>query len=154
MAAKYVLSLCAAALVSGILMDLNREGLPGQVMKVLCGLFLMLTALGPLGRLSLPDVGDWAAKWQEEAREAVAEGERYAAQNRRTGITDGLDAYILDKAAALGLEVQARVTLSDEELPVEVELTGSPTPAQKRQLEEQLVGALGISKEAVRWKEP
>lgn len=154
MAAKYVLSLCAAALVSGILMDLNREGLPGQVMKVLCGLFLMLTALGPLGKLSLPDVGDWAAKWQEEAGEAVAEGERYAAQNRRTGITDGLRAYILDKAAAMGLEVQVRVTLSQEELPTEVELTGSPTPAQKRQLEEQIVGALGISKEAVRWKEP
>lgn len=154
MAAAFVLRLCAGAIVCGILTELNREGPIGQGIKVLCGLFLLLTVLGPLGKLQIPDVGAFGQSWQEEAAKAVEEGQRCAFQNRQAGIKEGLEAYILDKAAELGLQLGAAVTLSQEGTPTGVLLSGSPTASQKQALEQTLTEALGIPKEAVRWMEP
>lgn len=154
MAAAFVLRLCAGAIVCGILTQLTRDGPTGQVMKVLCGLFLLLTVLGPMGKLSLPDIGTFGESWRAEAAEAAAEGERYAFQNQQAGIKKGLETYILDKAAELGLELRAAVELSEKGIPTGVQLSGSPTAFQKQALEQALIKTLGIPKEAVRWMEP
>lgn len=154
MAAAFVLRLCAGAMVCGILLEFNREGPTGQVIKVLCGFFLLLTVLGPLGRLSLPDVTSFGESWRQEAAAAVAEGERYAVQNQRAGIKEGLETYILDKAAELGLTLGATVELSEKGTPASVLLSGCPTASQKQALEQTLTQALGIPKEAVQWMEP
>lgn len=150
----YVLSLIAAALVGGILLEGMREGSSGKVMKLLCGLFLLLTALGPLGRLHLPDLGDFQAVWREEAQGFADQGKNYAQAERNRGIERRLEAYILDKASALGFSAEAQLTLSEEGLPEGVILTASPTPAQKEEMEAFLKTELGIPKEAVAWAEP
>ena len=154
MAARYILSLCAAALVGGILMELNREGATGRVMKLLCGLFLMLTALGPFGKLKLPDLEGWNTQWREEAEAAVAEGEAYLEKARQAGISERLTAYILDKAAERHLELRAHVTLTEDGRPETVTLRGSPSEAQRLEMEDCLEAELGIPKGAVRWMEP
>ena len=151
---SYVLSLIAAALVGGILLEGLGEGPSGKVMKLLCGLFLLLTALGPLGRLRLPDLGDFREVWREEAQGFVDQGEAYAQAERNRGIEESLTAYILDKAAALGFPVEAQLTLSKEGLPEGVTLTASPTPVQKAAMEAYLKAELGIPEEAVVWVEP
>lgn len=150
----YVLSLIAAALVGGILLEVNREGPSGKGMKLLCGLFLLLTVLGPLGKLNLPDLGDFQEVWREEAQGFVERGEDYAQVERNRGIEGSLTAYILDKAAALGFSVEAKLTLSAEGLPVGVTLEASPTTAQKAAMEAYLKTELGIPEEAVVWVEP
>lgn len=150
----YVLSLIAAALVGGILLEMNREGPSGKVMKLLCGLFLLLTALGPLGKLDLPDPGDFQAAWQEEAAAFVDQGKTYAQQERNQGIEKRLTAYVLDKAAAIGFPAEVQLTLSAEGLPMGVTLTASPTEAQKEAMEAYLKTELGIPEEAVAWVEP
>lgn len=154
MAATFVLRLCAGAIICGILTELNREGPTGQAAKVLCGLFLLLTVLGPLGKLQIPDVGVFGEGWRREAAEAVAEGEQYALEMRQASIKKELQSYILDKAAEQGLELQATVTLSENGTPTGAALTGSPTAFQKQALEQILTETLGIPKEAVRWMEP
>ena len=148
---SYVLSLVAAALVSGILLEGVGEGHSGKVMKRLCGLFLLLTALGPLGRLDLPDLGDL---WREEAQRFVDQGEAYARVERNRGIEAQLSAYVLDKAAALDFPAKVRLMLSEEGLPEGVTLEASPTPAQKEAMEAFLKTELGIPEEAVGWVEP
>ena len=151
---NYVLSLIAAALVGGILLEVNREGPGGKVMKLLCGLFLLLTALGPLGRLRLPDLGDFQEVWREEAEAFVDRGEAYAQAERNRGIESRFTTYILDKAAALGFPAEIQLTLSGEGLPEGVTLEASPTPAQKEAMEAYLKAELGIPEEAVAWVEP
>ena len=151
---SYVLSLIAAALVSGILLEGVGEGHSGKVMKRLCGLFLLLTALGPLGRLDLPDLGDFRAVWREEAQRFVDQGEAYAQVERNRGIEAQLSAYVLDKAAALDFPAKVRLMLSEEGLPEGVTLEASPTPAQKEAMEAFLKTELGIPEEAIGWVEP
>lgn len=151
---SYVLSLVTAALVSGILLEGVGEGHNGKVMKRLCGLFLLLTALGPLGRLDLPDLGDFQGVWREEAQRFVDQGEAYAQVERNRGIEEQLSAYVLDKAAALDFPAKVRLMLSEEGLPERVTLEASPTPAQKEAMEAFLKTELGIPEEAVGWVEP
>lgn len=151
---SYVLRLVAAALVSGILLEGMGEGHSGKVMKRLCGLFLLLTALGPLGRLNLPDLGDFQGVWREEAQRFVNQGEAYAQVERNQGIEDQLSAYILDKAAALDFPTKVRLMLSEEGLPEGVTLEASPTLVQKEAMEAFLEMEMGIPEEAVEWVEP
>ena len=81
MAARYVLSLIAAALIAGILQSFVKEGSCARVLRLLCGLFLMVTALKPLKDLQIPTLEDWTASWNAEAEAAVREGEeRYASE--------------------------------------------------------------------------
>ena len=152
MAARYVLSLIGAALIAGILQSFVKEGSCASVLKILCGLFLMVTALKPLKDLQIPTLEDWTASWNAEAEAAVREGEERYAGEYGAVIRQRLEAYILDKAAALGADVSARFTLDEQDLPRTVTLTGSCTPAQKQALARVLAEDLGIPEERQIWQ--
>ena len=89
------------------------------------------------------------------------EGERAAqvgkAQYRAAycaGINERLEAYILTKAAALGLEPQVHVELDPEGLPQWVELTADAEPQLRDAMTAEIVRELGIGREDVIWKQP
>ena len=151
---SYVLSLVAAALVSGILLEGVGEGHSGKVMKRLCGLFLLLTALGPLGRLVLPALGACRGVGRGVARGFGDLGGASARGEGTGGFVARRAAYVLDKAAALDFPAKVRLMLSEEGLPEGVTLEASPTPAQKEAMEAFLKTELGIPEEAVGWVEP
>lgn len=152
MLTSYVWSLICAALIAGILQSLLKEGGCARVLKLLCGVFFMVTALKPMLKLEIPDLTQWASSWEEEGEAAVRAGEDSFSQAYSDGIRQRLEAYILDKAAQLGLSVQVRLTLSPEGLPEAAVLSGIGQEREKEQLMTILTNDLGIPKEKLQWE--
>ena len=111
MAGKYVLSLVTAALIGGIVTGFFPDGSFRRLLRLLCGVFLLTVVLAPVSALEMPDLDSWLAGLDMDAWDAVQQGEDYVALRRREGICERLEAYTLDKAAALGADVSARFTL-------------------------------------------
>ena len=80
-------------------------------------------------------------------------GEEMAMESTRDSISEQLEAYILDKAASLGLNIQVEVFLKQDEtfLPESVTIQGSGTQQQKKDLTEEITDALGITREDIKW---
>lgn len=152
MAGKYVLSLVTAALIGGIVTGFFPDGSFRRLLRLLCGVFLLTVVLAPVSALEMPDLDSWLAGLDMDAWDAVQQGEDYVALRRREGICERLEAYTLDKAAALGADVSVRFTLDDQDLPRTVTLTGSCTPAQKQALARVLAEDLGIPEERQIWQ--
>lgn len=148
---QYIVSVTAAALVCGILQGLLGRTGPGKLLHLVCGLFLAYTVLGPVGRLRLDALEDLTAPTLEAATAAVEAGTLYADEARRTRITEALEAYILDKAKALGADVAAEVRLDEEGLPAAVTITGALAPRERQQLQSAIALELGIPKERQQW---
>ena len=148
----YAMTVICAAFTLSILSALAPEG-PGKETRRLAGtIFLVLTVLAPLGRSRLPAL-DLSALIREGERAAQLGKAQYEAAYS-AGITERLEAYILTKAAALGLEPQVRVALDPEGRPELVELTTDAEPQLRDELTAELVRELGIGREDVIWRQP
>ena len=148
----YAMTVICAAFILSILSALAPEG-PGKETRRLAGtIFLVLAGLAPLGRSRLPAL-DLTALTREGEKAAQVGKEQYKAAFS-AGITERLEAYILTKAAALGLEPQVRVELDPEGLPQWVELTADAEPHLREELTGQLARELGLKREDVIWKQP
>ena len=144
MASRYVLSLITAALLGGIITGILPSGSCGKLLKLLCGVFLLAAVLRPLGELELPDL---------DAQAAVADGLDFAQAQKRQVISQRLEAYILDKAAELGMDIGVELTLDKTHCPQAALLTGSVSQSQRACLGEILETELGIPKECQHWQE-
>lgn len=140
--------LCAAFICSIV----TSVGGAGQgTRKLICGIFLALSLLHPLGSLELPELT--LDPFLDDAEDAVENGQAQAQAARNAIITDSLEAYILTKASELGLELGAEVTVTAEGLPASVHMTGRASPSDRQALTNEIMVALGIGKEDIHWKE-
>ena len=83
------------------------------------------------------------------------QGLEMARSERMEIIYQQTSAYILDKANAMGLEVEVEITLqeTDAPIPIAVTLKGRASPYSRRSMEELLYRELGIPKEKIIWTE-
>ena len=150
---QYVTVLTAAAILCAILTSfLGEKGLSAGLMRLLCGLVMVLCAF----RL------DWSGKWsnlldvtdtiRRNGAKAAASGEWESRNAMAASIKAQTEAYILDKAAELGASVQAVVSVNEELRPDGAVLTGNVSPYVKSRLSALLEIQLGIAKEALVWK--
>lgn len=151
---RYVLSVICAGVLAGMLSALiPATGPTGGLIRFLSGVYLIITLIQPLigfnfsglEELLIPVGSVWdspAEKGEELAREAAAE--RIRAE---------LTTYILDKASALGGELQVDIRFNEDPvpLPLAVVLTGSISDRGKASLTRVLEEELGIAKENQRW---
>ena len=150
--AEYIISVSAAAFLCGIVNSLMPKGPAKEILKLVGGLFLVFTVIRPVADLQIPELQNVGKLWQEEAAEAVAQGEELALESARESITEQLEAYILDKAQELRLEVDVKVTLQEETLfPDKVRLQGSVSPQGKQKLVRYICQELGITEEDIEW---
>ena len=148
----YAMTVICAAFILSILSTLAPEG-PGKETRRLAGtIFLVLPVLAPLGRSRLPAL-DLSALTREGERAAQVGKAQYRAAYC-AGINERLEAYILTKAASLGLEPQVHVELDPEGLPQWVELTADAEAHLREELTGQLARELGLKREDVIWKQP
>ena len=153
MAARFVLGLICAALIAGILQTLTEKSSCARVIQILCGIFLMVTALKPLKTVEFPDISAWAKAWDQEADRAVQEGEAIYNRQYASVIKEQLEAYILDIASQLGLSITAQLELTREGLPDSVTFTGEAGQREKEKLQERIAKDLGIPKEKQLWRD-
>lgn len=150
---QYVISVVAAAIVCGIVTGVMKEGTAQAVVKLICGLFLTFAVLRPIARLDLADLGNFGLSLSRDAEQAAAVGENLARDALADIIKRETEAYILDKAAALNLSLEAEVTVSDSDppVPMAVRISGNASPYARLRLQNLIQEELGISKENQLW---
>ena len=150
---EYVLGIIAAAMICGILLCFAEKSKEGPLLKLVCALVLTFSLVEPFLNLRS---GDWEAlgiDFQAEAQEAAEEGRVQGENTVRKLIKQETEAYIMDKARELDLDIQAEVTLSDQAMPAPetVTIRGTLPPYGKAKLSQILVRELGIPKENQEW---
>lgn len=150
----YLLQITAGGLLTGIVKKLfASKGMIGSVIKLISGIFMMLLIISPLSDIRIDPLlgGLEDLKW--EGMQAATDGENLAKEEMAEIITGRTRAYILDKAAALGADLQVSVALTEELPPVPcgAALRGSVSPYAKKVLSEFMEKELGIPMEAQQW---
>ena len=150
---QYVISVVAAAIICGIITGLIQKGTAKEIVKLVCGFFLAFTVIHPIADFDISSLSDFGFAYSGDAAEAAALGENIAQESLREIIKAETEAYILDKATALNLELSVEVSISEDDTPVPVAvcLSGEASPYARQQLQGTLQSDLGIAKENQLW---
>lgn len=151
---NYLISVIAAAIISGIATSIvDKKGTIGAITKLLTGLFLIITVISPLRKLDVGMLSDYYSEYSIQASHAVAQGEALAQDEITAIIKSQVEAYILDKASVLDMEIDVEVTMSGTQpsTPESVTIKGMVAPYGKQRLEQILCNDLGIAKENQFW---
>ena len=128
----YLLRLTAGAFLSAGLLALIPKGTSKKAAAVLCGLVMLLLALTPLAQLDYDALSEAISRLELEKEEART-GIEIRNQELVARIISGrVQAYILDKAASLGLTVTVELemeTRAATPYPKAVTIHGEATPA-------------------------
>lgn len=118
----WLVSITSAAILAALADALAPQGTPRRILRLACGLLLLLAVLGPVKKLEAADLTEIIEKYQGEYfgyEETLA---RQSEDMTKGIIEERAGAYILDKATGLGLKgcsvsVSCR-TAEGEEFPV------------------------------------
>lgn len=150
----YVIQLSATALICAVVLRFARgSGAVKMMIKLLCGIILSYSIIHPITDLSFSGIRQFASEFQADAQNAVQWGEEVYSEAWTQSITQGVEAYILEKARDLKLDLCVEVELSDDEIPVPVAvlLTGDVAPYAKSVLGDTISRDLNIPKENQTW---
>ena len=140
---SYVLSVVAAAIVCAMIQVLlGRKSAIGRIAQLLSGILMAITVIAPLGRISFQGISEY---WDDVS--SMAENQM------RDIIKSQCEAYILDKANRMGLQISVEVELDDinGNIPCAIAIKGAASPYTKEQLASYIEETLGIAKENQKW---
>ena len=143
---QWLLGIVAAALAAALADCLISQASLRRLARLAGGVLMALALLRPLGTLAGVSLSleDWRGR-----REALEAQYRSAQDETLTAIIEEeTAAYIVDKAAELGLETRVRVRAAERGASLEVWLTIPRAEALARWLEE----TLSIPAEAQHWR--
>lgn len=151
---SYLLRLTVAAFFSALVLTLIPNGLSKRAATLVCGLIMLLLALSPLVQLD------------EQALAAAISRIELEQEQTRTGvelrnrelvaqiISARVQAYILDKAAEMGMQLEVEITMNTDAstpYPEAVTLRGEATPAQRQKLGTYLYESYALVPERQVW---
>lgn len=151
---QYLLSIIAAAIFCGIAVTLmQKKGVHSSVIKLLTGLFMVVTIISALTQFDFENLQDFALGFSVDAQEAVALGEEFAGNQMREFITQQAEAYIQEKAMDLGADLKVDIDLNydDPPVPSAVTITGDASPYIKSVLGRYIENNLDIPEESQLW---
>lgn len=151
---EYILSVAGAAIVCAVVLRLlDGKGSAVGIAKMVTGIFMALTVITPITQVRLSDALNLLPDISDDGRAAVAQGEASAKKALAESISAQAEAYILDKAAQLGVTLSVEVELSEDAIPVPVgvRLQGNISPYAKSRLQRILTEDLGIDREDQIW---
>ena len=150
---QWLLGVVSCAFLVSLLDQLTPEGSVRKLARFSGGLVLILCMLRPLGTA---EPWELALDLDGFSADRVALEEQYrdvSGQSLAAVIAERTGAYILEEAARLGMQIQARVETAPGDdgmpVPVRVEITG----AYSAQLSEWIARELGIPGEEQVWHE-
>lgn len=152
---QYAISLLAAACICGVLnVWIPSKGAGAAIIKLISGLFMTITLISPLVNIRLQDFTEFFSESTASGQAYIQTGQNHAALAMGEIIKQQTQAYILDKAASMGLDVEVEVTLNetDPNIPDTVVLKGQVSPYGKMQLMTAIEEQLGIAKEKQQWE--
>lgn len=147
----YFFRLLCTSVLCTLLLSLFPEGKMKGILRLFAGMILTVTLLRPGFEIPLKELTDMGSSCLQQGRAAAAEGLAQAGQQQYRFIKETLEAYILDKAKALGCTISVRVELDGDGIPERAILSGSIAGEERRELERILTEELGIAKEEQQW---
>ncbi len=150
----YVISIIAAAIVCAVAIGLlGNKTASGQIVKLLCGILMAITVISPLAKISFHNITNYFDGLTANAEQYVSEGKMAGQESIDRIIKSQTEAYILDKANRMGLEVAVEVELDagNHSIPGKVKITGHVPPYAKTVLCDYIADNLGIAKENQQW---
>ena len=151
---SYVLSVCGAGIFCAIVRQmLPEKGSATALCNLLGGVIMTFAILSPLQNISLQDISTALPGFSADGASVTAMGQELSYDAFAGIIKQEAEAYILDKATALGAEISVEVSLSVDAVPVpeSVVITGEMSPYVKSVLSVYLLEELGIAKERQIW---
>jgi len=151
---QYLISVTAAAIFCGVITGLvGKKGAAHTVIKLLSGLFLAYTVIAPWTRIKISDISHYTSDLSASAQQYVQSGTDYANLQTASIIKERSEAYILDKAVSMGLNIQVDITLTTNvpSVPESAVITGAVSPYAKERLQVCFANDLGIPKEKLVW---
>lgn len=150
----YILSVVAVAIVCAVVRSLlDEKSSTGQILKMLSGILMTVTVVAPLANITFDNITGYLNGISVDANEYATEGKADARAEINKIIKSRTEAYILDKAASMGLEIAVEVELdgSNDSIPCGVTISGAVSPYAKQVLGAYIADNLGVSKENQRW---
>lgn len=152
---EYILSIVSAAVICAIAKSfLGHKSAIGRVVSLLCGIFMTVTVAAPLGNITFSGISQYFGDLSDDAQKYVSEGTALAEIQAADIIKSQTEAYILDKANRMGLQISVEVELDEHNgnIPRSVAIKGNVSPYAREQLCSFVEDTLGIAKENQKWK--
>ena len=152
---EYVLRIVAAAIVCAAAKGLlGKKTVIGRIAGLVCGILMTITVISPLGSITFNGISDFWDNLSDDANKYVLEGASMAEKQKAEIIKPQIEAYILDKANRMGLQIAVEVELDGHNgnIPCGVVISGNVSPYGQTQLESYIADTLGIAKENQIWK--
>lgn len=150
----YLFRLTASTLLAAVVRRAAPSGGAGMAARLGAGLLILLTALEPLGEVSLMDAARSMAAWSYGDALTTQTIDRAANSLMDGLISETAEAYILDKAHELGVEMTAQVTTALREgypIPWHVSCGGEYSESQRQELSRFITAELGIPETRQEW---
>lgn len=151
---EYLISVTAAAIISScITAFFENAGSISKLIKVLCGIFVSLAVIRPIAGLDISAFQPQISAFSDSAEQIVSAAQEDSAQQQRNVIKEQAEAYVYNKATALGSKVSVCISLCDSPpyQPESIEISGQLSPFAKSQLSTIIQTDLGIPSEAQKW---
>ena len=153
----WLLGVVAVSLLCAAADALMPPGPVKRVGRLVCGLVLLGAILSPLAELDAEGSQRWLEGYLDSVRSREAELEETVDSQLKVIIEEEYAAYIVDKAAELGLSCQARVECRQSAeglyLPARTEVTGVWTADVQGKLVKLIAEDLGIPAEEQFYRE-
>ena len=142
------MAVIAVSLLCAVADALMPAGAVRRVGKLVCGLVLLGAVLSPVAGLDVESGRQWLDGYLTSVRNREAELTETVESQMKGIIEQEYAAYIVDKAAQLGLTCTVRVTCRTEEdglcLPCRVEVSGLSGREEQEQLSQVIRQDLGV----------
>ena len=150
----YVLRVITCCFICAVAYKLVEKNPSHQrLVKMMAGMIILLTVVSPMigvhGRLNFDGFEEYAAQAQGYVSDGVDQYRNELADR----IVRQSEAYVLEKAAQMDVELKIEIQLSDDEIPVPISarIKGNVSPFVKSKLMDLIENDLGISKERQQW---
>lgn len=150
----YILSIVSAAVVcAAAKVLLDKKTAIGRIAGMLCGIFMVITVIAPLREITFSGITEYMEGLTCDADTYVQEGKSMYQIHTADIIKTQTEAYILDKATRMGLEISVEVELDENSgnIPCGAVVTGGLSPYAREVLGSYMEDSLGISKEKQLW---
>ncbi len=151
---QYLMSVLAASLICALVTKfIKGQAFTAVIVRLTASLFLAVSVFSPLLSLELKRSASSFESWSSDAQSIIAEAQLAAESEAAAIIKEKTQAYILDKAAAYGVNIQVSVELSDstENKLDKITIQGDVSPYMKQRLQNEIASELGVPKEKQLW---
>ncbi len=153
---SWIRGIATAAIITGIAMAATPPGRIREVMKMTCGVVMILAIISPLLGKQLPGLSVDLSKYRQEAAELAQSAWTESSNLDRSYIEGKCAAYISEKAAAMGIDLSSVRVIAEWSgegcwYPDEVHIVSDVSTVDKSAVSAIIESELGIPEEKQIW---